>query len=121
VGSNVEAAGGKAVDKYGRQTGYGKGGSIHIADSASACPAPMGSSGLGSAAVPASRHPAEFWMIEPEIAFATPRTMRAWQFAPADYGAERGRFHCSGARRVMGVGLLANGLNPWELEQDSSP
>jgi hypothetical protein len=22
------------------------------------------------------------------------------------------RFYCSGARRVMGVGLLANGLNP---------
>jgi len=44
---------------------------------------------------PASRHPAEFWMIEPEIAFATSRTMRAWQFAPADYGAERERFHCS--------------------------
>jgi hypothetical protein len=33
VGSSVE---GKAVDEYGRQTGYGKGGSIHIADSASA-------------------------------------------------------------------------------------
>src|SRR6476660_3237564 len=30
VGSSVE---GKAVDEYGRQTGYGKGGSIHIADS----------------------------------------------------------------------------------------
>jgi hypothetical protein len=31
------------------------------------------------------------------------------------------RFHSFGARRVMGAGLLANGLNPWELEQDSSP
>ena len=26
-----------------------------------------------------SRHLAEFWMIEPEIAFATSRTMRHWQ------------------------------------------
>jgi hypothetical protein len=31
------------------------------------------------------------------------------------------RFHSFGARRVMGAGLLAYGLNPWELEQDSSP
>ena len=89
VGSNVEAAGGKAVDEYGRQTGYGKGGSIHIADSASACSAPMGSSGLGSDAAPASRHPAEFWMIEPEIALATSRTMQPGNPRALITGAER--------------------------------
>jgi aspartyl/asparaginyl-tRNA synthetase len=33
-----------------------------------------------------SRHLAEFWMIEPEIAFADPRTMRHW---PAERGIDK--------------------------------
>jgi hypothetical protein len=64
------SAGGKAVGEYGRQTDYGKGGSMHIADFGIGM---LGANGIvraGSDAAPAGRHSAEFGMLEPKTAFA---------------------------------------------------